>query len=91
MGRVEAIAVGLDVGSTTVKAVVCVIPRRCRSCGRTTSATKTRQPEMVLDFMVQIGERFPAATDVRLFITGSGSGAVGRPPGGRSSSRRSTR
>jgi activator of 2-hydroxyglutaryl-CoA dehydratase/predicted nucleotide-binding protein (sugar kinase/HSP70/actin superfamily) len=70
-----AIVVGLDVGSTTVKATV-VDPTTRAILWRDYQRHHTRQPESVLDFLERIGAAFPRATDVRVFMTGSGAGPI---------------
>jgi activator of 2-hydroxyglutaryl-CoA dehydratase/predicted nucleotide-binding protein (sugar kinase/HSP70/actin superfamily) len=72
------LAIGLDVGSTTVKAVVCD-PETLEILWSDYQRHETRQPETVLDFMVRIGEAFPQATDLRVLITGSGAGPLTKP------------
>src|SRR5688500_7912310 len=82
MGSPQRIAIGVDIGSTTVKAVVCDVD----TLGILWSdyqRHETRQPEMVLEFLVRIGEAFPDADDVRIFVTGSGSGPLAEPLGAR--------
>ena len=78
----SAIAIGLDVGSTTVKAVV-VDPATLEILWSDYQRHETRQPEMVMSFLVRIGEAFPDAGDIRIFVTGSGSGPLAGPLGGR--------
>ncbi len=78
----SALAIGLDVGSTTVKAVV-VDPATHEILWSDYQRHETRQPEKVIDFLVRIGEAFPAATDLRIFVTGSGSGPLAAPLGAR--------
>lgn len=75
------LAVGVDVGSTTVKAVV-VDPATGSILWSDYQRHETRQPEKVLEFMVRIGNLFPDAS-LRLFLTGSGSGPLCAPLGGR--------
>jgi activator of 2-hydroxyglutaryl-CoA dehydratase/predicted nucleotide-binding protein (sugar kinase/HSP70/actin superfamily) len=74
--------VGLDVGSTTVKAVL-VDPETRRILWHDYKRHHTKQADCVLDFMVRIGnelgERVPG--DIRLFITGSGAGPLADPLG----------
>jgi activator of 2-hydroxyglutaryl-CoA dehydratase/predicted nucleotide-binding protein (sugar kinase/HSP70/actin superfamily) len=76
----ERLAIGLDVGSTTVKAVVCD-PSTFEIRWQDYQRHETRQPEKVLEFLDRIGEAFPNAEDVRIFITGSGSGPLAGPIG----------
>lgn len=78
----SALAIGLDVGSTTVKAVV-VDPATQQILWSDYQRHETRQPEKVMEFLVRIGEAFPAATDIRIFVTGSGSGPLAAPLGAR--------
>ena len=82
MGTVgtKRIAIGMDVGSTTVKAVVCD-PETRAILWSEYQRHETRQPEMVLAFLEQIIAAFPEATDVRVFTTGSGSGPLAEPMG----------
>ncbi len=76
------IAIGMDVGSTTVKAAV-VDPDTLEILWSDYQRHETRQPETVLDFLVRIGGAFPDADDIRIFVTGSGSGPLAGPLGGR--------
>ncbi|MSQ02857.1 MAG: CoA activase [Myxococcales bacterium] len=76
------IAIGLDVGSTTVKATV-VDPESLQILWSDYQRHETRQPETVMDFMVRIGGAFPDADDIRIYITGSGSGPLAEPLGAR--------
>ncbi len=76
------IAIGLDVGSTTVKAVVCD-PDSLAILWSDYRRHETRQPETVKDFMVRIGNAFPDVDEMRIFITGSGSGSLAKPLGAR--------
>ncbi|MCB9780029.1 MAG: CoA activase [Alphaproteobacteria bacterium] len=77
---VRTVAIGVDIGSTTVKAVVCdPDSREILWCDY--KRHETRQPEMVQDFLVRIGHAFPDATDIRIFMTGSGSGPLCKPTG----------
>jgi activator of 2-hydroxyglutaryl-CoA dehydratase/predicted nucleotide-binding protein (sugar kinase/HSP70/actin superfamily) len=84
LARTAPIVVGLDVGSTTVKAVV-VDPDSKAILWHDYQRHHTRQPETVLDFLVRIGGAFPsiAADDVRLFLTGSGSAPLEEPTRGK--------
>ena len=76
------LAIGLDVGSTTVKAVV-VDPVTQQILWQDYQRHETRQPEKALEFLVRIGDAFPDARDIRMFITGSGSGPLAGPLGAR--------
>ncbi len=76
------IAIGMDVGSTTVKAVV-VNPDTLEILWSDYQRHETRQPEKVMEFMVRIGEAYPDATEIQVFATGSGSGPLVAPMGGR--------
>src|SRR5438105_15296711 len=71
--RTEPVFLGIDVGSTTVKAVV-VDPRTNEILWSDYQRHQTKQPEMVAEFLVRIGNEFPnvKTRDVRVFITGSG-------------------
>ena len=75
------LAVGVDVGSTTVKAVV-VDPADHRILWSDYQRHETRQPEKVLEFLVRIGNAFPDAR-LRLFLTGSGASPLCGPVGAR--------
>lgn len=76
------IAVGIDIGSTTVKAVVCD-PDTLEILWQDYQRHETRQPEKTLEFMVRIGNAFPQAEDMQIFVTGSGSGPLQEPLGAR--------
>jgi len=66
------IMIGLDVGSTTVKAVV-MDPDTDEILWKDYKRHETRQPEMVFEFLQAILESFPLPKeDIRIFITGSG-------------------
>ncbi|MCB9672697.1 MAG: CoA activase [Alphaproteobacteria bacterium] len=65
------LALGIDVGSTTVKAVVCD-PATLDILWSDYQRHETRQPEKVLEFLERIEAAFPDAT-FRAFMTGSGS------------------
>ncbi len=70
---------GLDVGSTTVKAAV-VDPAADRIVWQDYRRHETRQPETCVDFLERIEKAFPDAPReaFRIFATGSGGAAVGR-------------
>ena len=76
------LVIGLDVGSTTVKATV-VDPQSREILWSDYQRHQTRQPEKVAEFMVRIGTAFPdvAKENIRIFITGSGSGPLIEPLG----------
>ncbi len=76
------IVIGMDVGSTTVKAVV-VDPVTREILWNDYRRHHTLQPETVLEFLIEIGTAFDdvAREDIRLFITGSGSGPLEGPTG----------
>jgi len=76
------LAIGMDVGSTTVKAVV-VDPITKEILWRDYQRHHTKQPECVLDFMERISAAFPEhpAERFRIFITGSGGGPLAEPIG----------
>ena len=78
------VVVGLDVGSTTVKAVVCD-PESRRILWHDYKRHHTKQADCVLDFMVRIGQELGELSheNVRLFITGSGAGPLCAPLGGK--------
>ncbi|MDW8130214.1 MAG: hypothetical protein RMI94_06665, partial [Bryobacterales bacterium] len=75
---------GLDVGSTTVKAVV-VEAETDRIVWQDYQRHETRQAEKALEFLERFEreiEGFRSET-TRLFLTGSGGAAIGRLVGGR--------
>jgi activator of 2-hydroxyglutaryl-CoA dehydratase/predicted nucleotide-binding protein (sugar kinase/HSP70/actin superfamily) len=76
------VAIGVDIGSTTVKAVVCD-PDTLEILWSDYKRHETRQPEMVIEFLVRIADAFPEATDIDIFCTGSGSGPLAGPLGAR--------
>jgi hypothetical protein len=73
---------GIDVGSTTVKAVV-VDPETKEILWSDYQRHQTKQAEKVLELLVQIGRDFPALPpgSIRSFITGSGAGPLATPLG----------
>lgn len=75
---------GLDVGSTTVKAVV-VEPLSDTVLWKDYQRHETRQPEMCLQFLERIQDAFPdvPGSAFRIFATGSGSAPVARHIGAR--------
>ncbi len=78
------LVIGLDVGSTTVKAVV-VDPRDRQLLWQEYRRHETRQAETVAGFLARIETAFPGhpATDFRIFVTGSGGGLLAAQLGGR--------
>ena len=74
--------VGLDVGSTTVKAVV-VDPETKDIVWSDYQRHHTKQAECVLDFMMRVEQILKelACEDVRTFITGSGATPLAEPLG----------
>lgn len=78
----KQLAIGLDVGSTTVKAVVCD-PESLAILWSEYHRHETRQPEKVMELLVKIGDAFPDTEHVRIYITGSGAGPLAEPLGAR--------
>jgi activator of 2-hydroxyglutaryl-CoA dehydratase/predicted nucleotide-binding protein (sugar kinase/HSP70/actin superfamily) len=78
----QAIVIGLDVGSTTVKAVV-VDPATREILWSDYQRHHTKQPETVMDFLLRIGQAFAEVPQdhVRVFLTGSGGGPLEAPLG----------
>ncbi len=75
------LAIGMDVGSTTVKAVV-VDPATKEILWSDYQRHHTKQPEYVLAMLEQILGAFPE-TGFRMFVTGSGAGPLAGPTGGK--------
>jgi predicted CoA-substrate-specific enzyme activase len=73
----ENLVIGIDVGSTTVKATV-VDPETKKILWSDYQRHNTKQPECVLDFLVRIGGEFASFPQerIRTFITGSGGGPI---------------
>src|SRR4029079_12513605 len=71
--RTTPVGLGIDVGSTTVKAVV-VDPESKEILWSDYQRHQTKQAEFVLGFLERIEAAFPniAHKDIRTFITGSG-------------------
>src|SRR5580704_12469386 len=82
-GRTQ-LAIGMDVGSTTVKAVV-VDPATKAILWSDYQRHHTKQPEYVLSMLEAILAAFPdhPADAWRMYLTGSGSGPLGTPTGGK--------
>jgi activator of 2-hydroxyglutaryl-CoA dehydratase/predicted nucleotide-binding protein (sugar kinase/HSP70/actin superfamily) len=72
----QRLFVGLDVGSTTVKAVV-VDPAKGEILWKDYQRHETKQPEKTLEFLQRIEKEFQLPADhFRIFMTGSGGGGV---------------
>ncbi|MDM7915436.1 MAG: BadF/BadG/BcrA/BcrD ATPase family protein [Candidatus Eisenbacteria bacterium] len=75
--------IGLDVGSTTVKAVV-VDPKKDAILWQDYQRHETRQPEKVLEFLERIETDLALPpSSFRLFMTGSGGASICRRLGGK--------
>ncbi len=76
--RTKPVAIGIDVGSTTVKAVV-VDPETKEILWSDYLRHQTKQAEFVLSFLERILTAFPKlqTADIRTFITGSGGSPIG--------------
>jgi len=75
--REGPIVIGVDVGSTTVKATV-IDPTTRQILWSDYRRHNTKQPECVRDFLVEIGREFSniPQDQIRVFATGSGSGPI---------------
>jgi activator of 2-hydroxyglutaryl-CoA dehydratase/predicted nucleotide-binding protein (sugar kinase/HSP70/actin superfamily) len=82
--RTEPLTIGIDVGSTTVKATV-VDPASRAILWSDYMRHNTRQPECVYEFLERITAEFPAVpqASIRTFITGSGGGPIAEHIGAR--------
>jgi predicted CoA-substrate-specific enzyme activase len=79
----EKLYIGLDVGSTTVKAVV-VDPVKDEMLWQDYQRHDTKQPEKCLEFLKRIEDEFSIAHEnVRVFVTGSGGGGISSLIGGK--------
>ncbi len=78
------LAIGMDVGSTTVKAVV-VNPANKQILWSDYQRHHTKQPEYVLQMLEQIVQAFPnhPPDGWKMFLTGSGSAPLCEPTGGK--------
>ncbi|MGH7436759.1 MAG: BadF/BadG/BcrA/BcrD ATPase family protein, partial [Polyangiaceae bacterium] len=78
------LAIGMDVGSTTVKAVV-VDPTTKQILWQDYQRHHTKQPEYVLSMLETIIGAFPgrAPGDFKIFLTGSGAGPLCASTGGK--------
>src|SRR4030095_6106082 len=83
MSQFEKLYVGLDVGSTTVKAVVAETTKN-EIIWSDYQRHDTKQPEKCLEFLKRIEEEFPVEHDkIRIFVTGSGGGGISSLIGGK--------
>jgi activator of 2-hydroxyglutaryl-CoA dehydratase/predicted nucleotide-binding protein (sugar kinase/HSP70/actin superfamily) len=75
--RLDSLIIGIDVGSTTVKATV-VNPKNNEILWSDYQRHHTKQAEKVLEFLLTIGNEFPYVKqeNIRVFMTGSGSGPI---------------
>ncbi|HTF65246.1 MAG TPA: hypothetical protein VK638_21445 [Edaphobacter sp.] len=72
----KQLLVGLDVGSTTVKAIV-VDAATDAMLWQDYQRHETRQPEKVLEFLRRMeSEAGISAANTRIFVTGSGGGTI---------------
>ena len=69
----QVLRIGIDVGSTTVKAVV--VDERNTILWKDYTRHNAKQPEVVKNFLQQIEKEFPD-TPCSIFITGSGGRAI---------------
>lgn len=78
----DGLVIGMDVGSTTVKAVV-IDPDTKEILWSDYQRHHTKQPEKVLELCEAILAAFPdrPAEQFRMFVTGSGSGPLEKPLG----------
>lgn len=79
---VQELIIGVDVGSTTVKATV-VDPDTHEILWRDYQRHETKQPEKVLEFLSHIGVEFSHVRqeNIRIFMTGSGALPICEPLG----------
>jgi predicted CoA-substrate-specific enzyme activase len=73
----DSLIIGIDVGSTTVKATV-VDPNSKEIIWSDYQRHHTKQAEKVLEFLIVIENEFPhmKQENIRVFMTGSGSGPI---------------
>ncbi len=69
--------VGVDIGSTTAKTTV-VCPETKKILWSKYVRHETKQPEFTRELLVEIGQNFPDVKhdEIRIFMTGSGSGPI---------------
>ncbi len=84
MGQDRPLAIGMDVGSTTVKAVV-IDPENKKILWSDYQRHHTKQPEKVVELLEAIFAAFPHVpqTRFRMFLTGSGASPLCEPTGGK--------
>ncbi|MDQ0256993.1 putative CoA-substrate-specific enzyme activase [Evansella vedderi] len=77
MKALDAFIIGIDVGSTTVKATV-VDPNTKEILWSDYQRHNTKQAEMVMEFLIRIGNEFSHVKkeNIRVFITGSGGSVI---------------
>src|SRR5262249_17464836 len=75
----KGLLIGLDIGSTTIKAVV-VDPGTDEILWKDYQRHDTKQPEKCLEFLPAIESPFPGVepNTFRIFTTGSGGSGIGR-------------
>ncbi|HEY3245846.1 MAG TPA: BadF/BadG/BcrA/BcrD ATPase family protein [Phycisphaerae bacterium] len=80
----QGLMIGLDVGSTTVKAVV-INPLTDEILWKDYQRHDTKQPEKCIEFLTRIEQEFPdvPTNSFRLFITGSGGSGLIKHIGGK--------
>ncbi|MBE5396417.1 CoA activase [Brevibacillus borstelensis] len=73
----DSLIIGIDVGSTTVKATV-VNPKNKEILWSDYQRHHTKQAEKVLEFLITIGNEFAHVNQdkIRVFVTGSGGGPI---------------
>ena len=79
--EVDGLYIGLDVGSTTVKAVV-VDATTDEILWRDYQRHDTKQPEKTLELLKEIEKQLPVPYEtIRMFITGSGGNGMAKHMG----------
>lgn len=81
----DSLVIGMDVGSTTVKAVVLDANNQGRVVWHDYQRHHTQQPEKVLELLERILSDLDCAGSplLRIFLTGSGAGPLVEPTGGK--------
>ena len=84
MAEKRPLAIGMDVGSTTVKAVV-VDPETKKILWSDYQRHHTKQPEKVVELLEAIFKALPdvPVENYRMFVTGSGAAPLCEPTGGK--------